>query len=83
MFPARRKPQRARRIAKERSPRLSGSNVPNLPGGGLDPTADYAGYVCTDLVAGDWTWACDVPDNGLVTLPATADPAFYRIQTRK
>ena len=50
---------------------------------GLDPTTDYAVYSCTDLVAGDWTWACNVPDDGQVVLPATEGPAYYRVQLRE
>ena len=50
---------------------------------GLDPTADYALYTCTDLAAADWTWLCDVPDDGRLTLPATEAPAFYRVQPRE
>ena len=50
---------------------------------GLNPTADYAVYSCTNLVAGDWTWVRDVPDNGQATVAMPEGTAFFRIQPRE
>ena len=50
---------------------------------GLDPTADYAVYSCSDLAAGEWTWLCDVPDDGQVTFPASGSISFFRVQPRE
>lgn len=50
---------------------------------GLDPTVDYAVYACSDLAAGEWTWLCDVPDDGQVTFPATGSISFFRVQPRE
>jgi hypothetical protein len=50
---------------------------------GLDPTVDYAVYACSDLAAGEWTWLCDVPDDGQVAFPATGSISFFRVQPRE
>jgi hypothetical protein len=49
---------------------------------GLDPLKDYELWSCSDLVAGDWAYVCDVPDDGLVTQAVPAGSAFYRVQVR-
>ena len=50
---------------------------------GLNPTADYAVYSCTNLVEGVWTWVRDVPDNGQATVAMPEGTAFFRIQLRE
>ena len=50
---------------------------------GLNPTADYAVYSCTNLVEGVWTWVRDVPDNGQATVAMPEGTAFFRIQPRE
>ena len=61
----------------------SGSPTCSLDLTGLDPTVDYAVYGCSDLAAGEWTWICDVPDDGQVTFPATSSISFFRVQPRE
>jgi hypothetical protein len=49
---------------------------------GLDPLKNYELWVCSNLAAGDWTYVCDVPDDGIVTQAVPSGSAFYRVQTR-
>lgn len=50
---------------------------------GLDPRQDYELWGCSDLVARDWAYICDVPDSGVVLQPLPAASTFYRVQLRQ